>query len=105
MVDEIKEIKGTIPTKNNKKRTLPEVKLNSLGNRSLKERFWLAFGIVFWNYVQNTQVHGFVYLRGVESQGFKRFFFIFFVRSIDYKKSISTYNAFFINIEYFGRVL
>lgn len=57
----------------NQKRTLPEIKLNALGNRNKKQRFWLALKCVCWNYVENTQVHGFFYLRAIESQGFKRF--------------------------------
>lgn len=65
------EINGTIPTKN--RRVLPEVKLNALGNRSDKQRFWLALKFACWNYVENTQVHGFFYLRAVESKGLKRF--------------------------------
>lgn len=57
----------------NKKRILPVIKVNAHGNRSKKQRFWLALKCVCWNYVENTQVHGFFYLRAIESKGFKRF--------------------------------
>ncbi|KAG4077324.1 hypothetical protein HA402_009725 [Bradysia odoriphaga] len=66
------EIREAFPA--NKKRILPPIKLNPLGNLSRSQRFWLALKGVWRSYVESTSVHGFFYLRGVESAGFKRLF-------------------------------
>lgn len=64
----MEKIRGPVPVK----RTLPEIKLNALGNRNGKQRFWIALKCACWNYIENTQVHGFFYLKAVESKGLKR---------------------------------
>lgn len=68
-------------------RTLPEIKLNSLGNRNKKQRFWLALKTICSNYINNTQVHGFFYLRKNESKGFKRL--VFEIQNNDYDNVFS----------------
>lgn len=52
-------------------RTLPEIKLNSFGS-SNRQKFWLALKRVQLDYIEETKVHGFFFLRVDESIGFKR---------------------------------
>lgn len=54
-------------------RTLPEIKINSLGNRKRMDRFWLALKSICYDYADNTQMHGLFYFRKNESNGFQRY--------------------------------
>lgn len=59
-MDKIEEIKSF-----RKKRSPPESERSN--------RFWLALKFACRQYVDNTQVHGFFYLRSTESKGYTRF--------------------------------
>lgn len=68
IMDEIEESSVTA----NNKRILPVIKLNPLENLGRRQRLWVAIKRVSRNYVENTSVHGFYYLRGMENESPKR---------------------------------